>query len=330
VRPPPPARPSPEQVRAICGAIIGASERGGAHPSPGELAVLSAFAMIVFGAPVDAATVEPIDPPTLAASITDRTMRTMTVRLMGTIEFAMVAPPPGLADAAREYAAALDVDEPMLAAASDRAQEHIAEMYADIQRHSWYNHETARRALEGRLGEIIGSRLAMLGGPEDEPLAAKWRALGECPAGSWGRAVFDFYGANGFAFPGEHGAIRVVGAEHDWVHVLTGYDTSPEGEIDVFSFIAASMRSEEGFAMLFTTLGIFQNGTIHHVAGEEITNATTGALGAPGAAERIADAFRRGRATSDDVLGDVDHFAWKDVPLDVARQRLHVLPRIEP
>ncbi len=327
MRPPPPAQPDTDQTRAICGAIIGAYRSAGAVPSPDELGLLTAFASIVFGATFDAATVDPVSPTELAAVITDPVMQAMTLRLMGTLEFAMLAPPPGLPDAVLAYAKALNVEEPMLEAASDRAQEHVAEMYADIQRHSWYNHETARRLFEGRFGEIIGSRLAMLGGPEDEELARKWRGLGECAAGSWGRGVYDFYLANGFAFPGEHGAIRVVGAEHDWVHVLAGYDTSPEGEIDVFSFIAASMRSEEGFAMLFTTLGIFQNGTIHHVAGEEITNATTGALSAPGAFARIADAFRRGRATTDDVLGDVDHFAWKDVPLEDARARLDVLPR---
>ena len=45
----------------------------------------------------------------------------------------------------------------------------------------------------------------------------------------------------GFPFPGEPGGIYEVGALHDWVHVLTDYNTSPEGEIDVFAFIAATM-----------------------------------------------------------------------------------------
>jgi hypothetical protein len=203
------------------------------------------------------------------------------------------------------------------------AERHLVLMYADVQRESWYNHEEARRVLGGHAFELLRSKVATLGGPEDPALAAKWEALGDCGAGTWGRAVFDFYGRHGFPMPGEPNSIRVVGAEHDWVHVLAGYDATPEGEIDVFAFIAASMGDDEGLAMFASTLGLFQNGSIHHIAGVKIDIATADTLDRPGAPARLADAVRRGAATSDDVL-DLDHFAWKDVELDEARRRLGV------
>jgi hypothetical protein len=327
---PPAPKPTAAQTKAICAGIVGAARRGGSAPSAVQLETIGAFAALAFDHPCDLTHEQGIGPDELAAAIPDQGMRNMTVRLLVALEFIVPQLPTGVAAEVREYAEALNVDEPMIDAAYERAEAHTVEMYADIQRHSWYNRETARRLLGGDAFEVLRSKIAVLGGPEDDKLAAKWRGLGDRPTGSWGRGVYDFYLANGFTFPGEHDSIRVVGAEHDWVHVLAGYDTSPEGEIDVFSLIAASMRDEEGLSMLIATLGMFQTGTIHHIAGEEIYNATSGTLQKTGAPERIADAFRRGRATTEDVLGGVDHFAWAEVPLDEARTRLNVLPKIAP
>jgi hypothetical protein len=78
--------------------------------------------------------------------------------------------------------------------------------------------------------------------------------------------------------------------------------------------------------MLAATLGIYQNGTVHHIAGQDIPTATSGTLGDPAAMQRFIEAYARGRRTTEDVL-DLDHFAWKDVVLDDARSRLNVEPR---
>src|SRR5438552_1871575 len=82
--------------------------------------------------------------------------------------------------------------------------------------------------------------------------------------------VADFYDRHGFPFPGERFGIYELGARLDWVHMLAGYETTPEGELDVFAFIAASMTVERGLVLLAITLGLFQNGSIRHVAGKRI------------------------------------------------------------
>ena len=109
--------------------------------------------------------------------------------------------------------------------------------------------------------------------------------------GSWGTAVADFYDRHGFPFPGERYGIYELGARHDWVHVLAGYETTPEGELDVFAFIAASMTDERGLVLLAITLGLFQNGSIQHVAGKRIGNARADTLTDDGAVERFTEAL---------------------------------------
>lgn len=214
----------------------------------------------------------------------------------------------------------------MLADARAMANDHIAAMYLDLQRHSWYTHQTLVESRHGRFHELLRSKLAYIGLVEDRKLARKWEALLECPEGSWGRAVGDFYVAHGFPFPGEKHGIYELGARHDWMHVLAGYGTDAEGELDVFAFIAASMGDARGLVLLGITLGLFQNGAIRHVQMKLIRNARTDALGDPGAIERFANAFRRGSLCTVDVMGTVDLFAHKDMQLEAARDYFGVVP----
>jgi hypothetical protein len=129
-----------------------------------------------------------------------------------------------------------------------------------------------------------------------------------------------------FQFPGERHGIYELGARHDWVHVLAGYETTSEGELDVFAFIAASMHDERGLVLLAITLGLFQNGSICHVAGKRIANARSDTLTDDGAVDRFTEALRRGNRCTTDVMGSVDMFARKDEPLDAVREQFGVVP----
>jgi len=83
----------------------------------------------------------------------------------------------------------------------------------------------------------------------DPALAARYRQLERFPAGTVGRAFSEIYRRNGYAFPGEERAINVrFATPHDATHVVSGYDTSPRGEILVSTFTAGMhpVRPMEG------------------------------------------------------------------------------------
>ncbi|MBA5865607.1 MAG: hypothetical protein GDA67_02795 [Nitrospira sp. CR1.3] len=83
----------------------------------------------------------------------------------------------------------------------------------------------------------------------DPALAARYRQLEHFPAGTVGRAFSEIYRTNGYAFPGEGRAINVrFATPHDATHVVSGYDTSPRGEILVSTFTAGMhpVRPMEG------------------------------------------------------------------------------------
>jgi hypothetical protein len=252
--------------------------------------------------------------------------RLHAVHLMVVLEFIEDPLSTRVAASIEECAHGLGVSHTLLRDARRLAKGHFAWMYLDLQRHSWYEEETIKESVRGRWSELVRSKLAYTGVVADPIIAHKWRSLRDCPAGSWGKAVADFYDAHEFPFPGERHGIYELGARHDWVHVLAGYETTPEGELDVFAFIASSMKDERGLVLLAITLGLFQNGSIHHVAGKEIKIARSDTLTDDGAMDRWVEAFRRGNLATTDVMGTVRLFEHKNDQLDDARERFGVVP----
>lgn len=317
--------PEPPDARLALGATLGAL-----GPDDGlqdvQRRVLHDVADLVYGIDLAAAPIEPLDAVAFLATEPSAALRRQAVHLMVVAE--LVADPVVAAQArsVERYAHALGVHLSLLEDAKRLAHHQIALMYADMQRSSWYTEQTVELSLHGRLGELLRSKIAYTGLVRDEAIARRWEALRDLAEGSWGRAVADFYERHGFPFPGEVHGIYEIGARHDFVHVLTGYDATPEGELDVFAFIAAAMPDEKGLVLLAVTIGLFQNGAIHRVAGRKVRIARTGTLGDDGAAARWAEALDRGRRCPVDVMGGIDHFALAPLPLDEVRHRLGVVP----
>jgi hypothetical protein len=284
--------------------------------------LLDGIATSLYG--LDLPDISPATPEQVAAA--SESERLHAVHIMVVLEFVEHPLSERTEVPVEEYAHGLGISLTLLRDARSLARGHFAWMYLDLQRHSWYEEETIKESLRGRWEELIRSKLAYTGVVTDRAIADKWRGLRDCPEGSWGKAVADFYDRHGFPFPGERFGIYELGARHDWVHVLAGYETTPEGELDVFAFIAASMTDERGLVLLAITLGLFQNGSIRHVAGKRIKNARSDTLTDDGAVERFTEALRRGNLCATDVMGSVDMFAHKDEPLGDVRTRFGVAP----
>jgi hypothetical protein len=268
-----------------------------------------------------------LEPADLMSSEIPEAVRHQVLHLAVVLE--LVAHPTPVAQARAVERAAKTFGIPLAAvhAAREMADRHLVLLRADLRRSSWYAHETEREAAHGRLIELVRSKVAYEGLEADRTIARRWETLRTCPPGSWGRGVADFYEAHRFPFPGERHGIYEIGALHDFVHVLAGYDSSPDGEIDVFAFIAASMPAAQGLILLAVTLGMFQTGTIHRVEGRVVKIARENTLDDPGAVDRFADALARGQACRVDVMGGIDHFALAPEPLDDLRTRFGIPPK---
>ncbi len=315
---------TPEHGELLARGVLGGLAVPG-YPTPIQCEVIRQVARHFAGVDLDVTTLDPLDARAIAAMGLDDFVRRRLVQCVVGLEL-LGDPTPELARHVRQYARRLDVEEPMVNAARRVADGQLALMYADIQRNSYYTEEAEDEILRGHLWRLLRSKFAYSNVVASRAIERKWAALADMPDGSLGRAVAEFYRIHHFPLPGALRGIGEVGAQHDFVHVLADYPPTPEGEIDVFAFIASAMWDPKGFVQLVMTLGLFQNSTITHVAGKKVAIARSGTLEDAGAAARFGDALHRGALCRVDALG-IDHFAIADRPLDALRDEFAIPPR---
>jgi len=159
---------------------------------------------------------------------------------------------------------------------------------------------------------------------EDPAEAARWTALGDLPEGSVGRLLHAFYRQRGFKYPGQVGAASPAVAQHDWIHLLADYGTTPMGELEVLAFQSTCCDSPGALLGLVGALALFESEVwqgSHIVAAQHYEALTT-----PHGIERLAEAIQRGRACNTDLL-NFDFFAVSGEPITALRRRLDVIPK---
>ena len=178
----------------------------------------------------------PITPHDLGAVLSGQPAAIMAARFL-----AVTALVDGELDAGKitlvlDYAAALSIQEDYLqqlqAAISGRLSWALADMTRQNIKSLW---DQPWRDED----DVMALLLPYQGDRADPALVARHEALGVLPEGSFGRAYWAIYKANGYAFPGDPRGVNAAFARpHDSTHVLSGYDTSPQGEILVSTFTA--------------------------------------------------------------------------------------------
>jgi hypothetical protein len=155
----------------------------------------------------------------------------------------------------REFAHALGVDQPMIEIMNKLTEHRMLLFKLDYYRRSHLREmfESQYRTQGGIIG-LAKSVLGMRGLIADPELAARFTALGDLPPDTLGYIFFHHYRDHGFAFPGEPGGFPVAAVFHDMMHVLCGYPTTPEGEIQVTGFHAGMHDKTAFFVLLFTVI----------------------------------------------------------------------------
>lgn len=320
--------PPPELVPTFISGVLGALSAEGAGPDLLQLGLIQAVVdQLSDGNGPRVRDLSPVPAAVIRAAIDDPRLLRQLANMVIVLELSMNQLSPSMARHAEGYLLDVGVRSDYLAIVRDTAEGHLVRLHADLLRNSWYTEQTIKGIFDGRLAELVRSKLSYYSLTTDRRLAARWRSLRQCPDGSWGREVARFYDVHGFPLPGEPGGIYEIGALHDWVHVLADYDTSPEGELDVFAFIAATMGSDRGFVQFVFTLALFQNASVTTVGGKRVAIARSDTLSDPGALDRLADAFRRATECTADVMGGVDHFELAATPVDELRERWSITPK---
>lgn len=312
------ARPS--EALAVLSAMRHVATLKGAKPlteaGRGSLLAASRYVFCLEDG-VDVDGLAPVTPSELAAALSDTALAEWATRFL-----AVTALVDGVLEEDRiglvlEYAAALRVREEYLTQLAEAARGNLGWALADMTRQNirslweqpWRDDE-----------DIMALILPYQGERADPALVARHEALGSLPTGTFGRAYWEIYKKNGYAFPGDpNGVNEAFARPHDSTHVLSGYDTTPQGEILVSTF-TAGMHPKlplEGHILpvIFSWhLGIEIN---------KFAGSARGALDP----QKFWVAWTRGAVVSVDLFAPGwDFWSVVEEPVELVRQKYHVPP----
>jgi tellurite resistance protein len=305
----------PQQVPVALAALQSVARSDGTLTDP-ERSLLDLVAEI-HGTRVERDALPALDPGSLAAQVNDPHQRKRLVQMA--VVMAMVDGDVSLDQekAVRTIADALEVDEASLKVLHDVVNDSKLLTRVHMMRRIMGRFVDEAREREGLAGvkKFLGP--LFVGGGEDPQLAWRYKQLGLLPEGTLGRAYWEFCTSRRFGFPGEPGGLPERMIFHDFGHVLSGYDTDAEGEMQQGAFQAGFIRTD-GFSFLLFVIVQFHLG----IKVTPIAEARSGLLDV----RKLIRAAERGAACRDDLSARWDHWAWVEMPLKEVRARLGIPP----
>jgi tellurite resistance protein len=307
--------PSPEQVYWGLRAMKTVALADGAFDES-ELHMLTSIQRVL-GTDHPVEQLEPITPADLAQALPDRQLRHQLVQ--GLIVVSLID---GKANAretelVQQFAQAIEVSAPEVKDLRHVLNGELLRLRLDLARRFWLRDKVKeiwnKEGLRGLYKFVRG----MIGRYEDAALAARYQALEHYPSGSLGRTYWEYCRTNGFGLPGEKGGAAEPILFHDCAHVLSGYGTDPEGEVQVACFSAGFQRRDP-WAFVFFVLLQFHVG----IRMTPITKARTGFFDP----EKALIAIRRGAAMNVDLNNGWDYWPVMGEQVEELRKRYNILP----
>lgn len=181
-------------------------------------------------------------PDDLASTIDDPDQRSLLVRLVAVVPYADgFEPDHGEVRIVEDVAAALGVEERYVRDQHEAAKGHWKRVAFDYGRRQLKNLAPEKNPFKSLMHQARTQK----GFETDWDLAHRYHRLGLLPEGTVGRAFWEHFVGHDFPFPGEKYSMdERIFTPHDMTHVLSGYDTTPAGEILVMTFTAGSMQAD--------------------------------------------------------------------------------------
>jgi hypothetical protein len=311
---------APDQIRALA-MVARAANQGLGQP---QRALLDAIQQVVTDTHEDIEALKEISPDELAPVITAPASALQLTRLMVVVAMADGPPSTNQVSLISDFAAALQVDEPAVKVIGHLAKGRRMRFRLAFLRRSHIRHyfrNTVR--MSGSRLSVIRALLIFRGAMGEPARASRFRALEHLPEDTLGHQFFRHCVDADLAFPGEKGGFPEGAIYHDVTHVLSGYDTSPEGELKNAAFQAGYTKDDHDFFTWLISI-------VLHAARVNVTPfpmpVIPGLLGQPGLAIDILRELERGKSVRLDLGDRWDFWEYAELPIQVARERLGVIP----
>ncbi len=273
--------------------------------------MLDAVACHVLHTDIDPSSLQECSPADFARRIQSPRRRTEFVQflvLMPYLDMQVDADQVAIVD---EIAAGLGVETQTLADLHRVRDDRLKRLLLDYGRRSFSEYAGAEGPWE-QLKAVTETIRQYVG---DSSVADRYRALESYPEGSLGRVLFQFYRERGFPLPGEKKSFSELLIPHDCCHILGGFNTDMNGEMNVAGFEAGLFENGFGFELLLEVILDFHLGKEFSTAG--LLPPGTGHFDPEG----VAVGYERGTACTVNLIGDWDFWDSADKPVTELRRR---------
>ena len=315
---------SPDVAPSALACLVTVARAGDGGLGQPERATIEALRKLVIETDLDLDSLVAVEPEALRVHFDDAKQARQLIRLMVVICLADGPPSPDQASLVAGFADALEVKEPAVAVVHHLAQKRLWRFRLSFFPHSHlrnYFRNTYR--MTGAVRHVIKAILVFRGVREEPDLSKRFRSLELLPSETLGRQFFDHCVSAGLAFPGEKGGFPVGAVHHDFTHVLSGYDTSPEGEMKAAAFQAGYTQDEDDFFVALFAILI-------HTAGINVTPfdmpVLLGRIGQKKLALEVFHALQRGSKMDTDLGAEWDFWKYVELPIETVRDQLGILP----
>ncbi|UVT14894.1 MAG: TerB family tellurite resistance protein [Nitrospira sp.] len=271
----------------------------------------------VIGTTYDIEGLTPITPRELAQALPDPQLRKQLVQGLIVVSLIDGKPDEAEVNLVEQFAQELEVSALEIKNLRHVLNREIVQLRLDLVRRFWLrpkiNELWNKEGIKGLYKFVRG----MMGTYENKELAARYQALEHYPTGSLGRLYYEYCRTNGFPLPGEKGGSPEQILFHDCAHILSGYGTAPEEEVQVACFSAGFQRREPWLFVFFVLLQF-------HV-GIRMTPITTARTGMFDPLKAMI-AIRRGAAMNIDLNNGWDYWPVMGEQVEELRRRYNILP----
>jgi len=312
----------PHQLRALS-TIARTARDGFGLP---QQALLRAMRDVLFPATQTLENLQPISPAELAAHLNDDDQALQLIRLMTVLCVADGLPSREQVSLVADFAEALAVEEPAVKVITYLAKGQLLRFRLAFLRRSHIRHyfRNTYRMTGGFLPVFIAVLRFRGVLSKDEATVSRFKALEMLPRQTLGYQFYRHCRDAGIAFPGAKEGFPEGAIFHDVTHVLSGYDTSAQGELKNAAFQAGYTRDAHDF---FTWLiAMVLHGARVNLTPFPMPN-IKGLLAEEGLAEDMLTELARGTSVKVDLGNAWNFWDYAEIPLDDVRKQLGIPAR---
>ena len=317
----PESHSAPYQLRAMT-MVARAAGKGLDQP---QRALLDAIQRVVLETDLDIESLLPISPEELATRVGDLPQARQLIRLMVVMALSDGPPSKEQMSILSSFASAMGVEEPAVKVIGHLAKGRVLRFRLAFMRRSHVRHYLRNTyRMSGSVLSVIKALLIFRGVIKGDPeTASRFRALGNLSEDSLGNRFFHHSADAGLPFPGEKGGFPEGALYHDFTHVLTGYDTSAEGEMKNAAFQAGYTQDDHDFFVWLFSI-------VLHTTGINLLpfpiEVLPGRIGQDNLAIDILRELKRGTRMKLDLGDGWSCWEYIEMPIAVARERLGIPP----